>query len=69
MALIDETLIIGVLLFLAIVYGIAGIGVIIDDMNLKKRQEKAKEFYQLKQRIKDEVLEELIKQLFGSQVL
>ena len=41
-------LIIGVCLFLAIVYGIAGIGVIIDDMNFKKQKEKARELYQLK---------------------
>lgn len=62
-------LIVGVCLFLAIVYGIAGIGVIIDDMNCNKQREKAKELYLLKQRIKDEVLEELIKELFGSQTL
>ena len=62
-------LIIGVCLFLAIVYGIAEIGVIIDDMNVNKKREKARELYQLKQRIKDEVLEELIKELFGSQSL
>ena len=62
-------LIVGVCLFLAIVYGIAGIGVIIDDMNFNKEQEKTRELYQLKQRIKDEVLEELIKELFGSQTL
>ena len=41
-------LIVGVCLFLAIVYGIAGIGVIIDDMNFSKQREKAKELYQLK---------------------
>ena len=64
-----EKLIVGVCLFLAIVYGIAGIGVIIDDMNYNKQREKAKELYLLKQRIKDEVLEELIKELFGSQTL
>ena len=62
-------LIIGVCLFLTIVYGIAEIGVIIDDMNVNKKREKARELYQLKQRIKDEVLEELIKELFGSQSL
>lgn len=62
-------LIVGVCLFLAIVYGIAGIGVIIDDMNFNKQKEKAKELYQLKQRIKKEVLEELIEELFGSQTL
>lgn len=62
-------LIVGVCLFLAIVYGIAGIGVIIDDMNFNKQREKAKELYQLKQRIKKEVLEELIKELIESQFL
>lgn len=62
-------LIVGVCLFLAIVYGIAGIGVIIDDMNFNKQKEKAKELYLLKQRIKKEVLEELIEELFGSQTL
>lgn len=41
-------LIVGVCLFLVIVYGIAGIGVIIDDMNFNKQREKAKELYQLK---------------------
>ena len=41
-------LIIGVCLFLAIVYGIAEIGVIIDDMNVNKKREKARELYQLK---------------------
>lgn len=41
-------LIVGVCLFLAIVYGIAGIGVIIDDMNFNKQKEKAKELYLLK---------------------
>lgn len=64
-----EGLIVGICLFLAIVYGIAGIGVIIDDMNFNKQKERAKELYLLKQRIKDEVLEELIKELFGSQTL
>lgn len=62
-------LIVGICLFLAIVYWIAGIGVIIDDMNLNKQREKAKELYLLKQRIKKEVLEELIEELFGSQTL
>lgn len=64
-----EKVIVGVCLFLAIVYGIAGIGVIIDDMNFNKQKEKAKELYLLKQRIKKEVLEELIEELFGSQTL
>lgn len=64
-----ERVIVGVCLFLAIVYGIAGIGVIIDDMNFNRQREKAKELYQLKQRIKDEVLEELIKELIESQTL
>ncbi len=41
-------LIVGVCLFLAIVYGIAGIGVIIDDMNYNRQREKEKELYQLK---------------------
>ena len=41
-------LIIGVCLFLTIVYGIAEIGVIIDDMNVNKKREKARELYQLK---------------------
>ena len=54
-----EKLIVGAVLLLAIVYGIAEIGVIIDDMNFNKQREKAKELYQLKQRIKDEILEEL----------
>lgn len=43
-----EGLIVGVCLFLAIVYGIAGIGVIIDDMNCNKQREKTKELYLLK---------------------
>jgi len=43
-----EELIVGICLFLAIVYAIAGIGVIIDDMNFNKQKEKAKELYQLK---------------------
>ncbi len=64
-----EELIVGICLFLAIVYAIAGIGVIIDDMNFNKQKEKAKELYLLKQRIKKEVLEELIEELFGSQTL
>ena len=64
-----EELIVGICLFLAIVYAIAGIGVIIDDMNFNKQKEKAKELYLLKQRIKKEVLEELIDELFGSQTL
>ena len=62
-------LMIGVCLFLAIVYGIAEIGVIIDDMNCNRKREKTRELYQLKQRIKDEVLEELIKELIELQTL
>ena len=64
-----EKVIVEVCLFLAIVYGIAGIGVIIDDMNCNRKREKTRELYQLKQRIKDEVLEELIKELIESQIL
>jgi len=41
-------LIVGVCLFLAIVYGIAGIGVIIDDINFNKQKEKIKKLYLLK---------------------
>ena len=41
-------LMIGVCLFLAIVYGIAEIGVIIDDMNCNRKREKIRELYQLK---------------------